>query len=907
MFISIFFRMLERETRQFIDAKLKRAGRDVSNHRQVATEFPIDKNWTTLFADYVLLDDDGKVIAIVEAKRYTRSSRDGEFQALEYSMILKDKQGFQPFIFLTNGKDLYFYNTAINESPRKVRTFFTINDLHRIKYLNETKVSPNNEQVNTDIAGRHYQIAAIKSVTEWITLGKRKFLLVMATGCGKTRTAMGLIDVMLKTHNAQKILFLTDRTALRDQAFDDWFKVYFDSTPKTKIESWKTDNTARLYSANYQTMINYLDKYSSGYFDMIIVDEVHRSIYGEWKAILEHFDCYQVGLTATPINFIEKSTYKEFDCHEKWPTYNYWLEEAIKEHYLVPYKVLMARTQFQIQWIKGRQLPKEIKEQLIKEGKNPEDYNFEWSEIGRRIDNKDTNRAIVREFMEQSYKIEDGLPGKTIIFAMNQKHAEHLQETFEELYPNLDKFSVVITSNVERADQLLKDFKKFKTEKKYRVAISVDMLDTGVDVPELVNLVFAKKVLSEAKFWQMVGRGTRLCPDVYGPREDKPDFLIIDFALNFDEQHKFEVPGLQPMSLQQKYFELKIAQLKLFEHREDTKNFEKTKKEILSIVKGIKPNDDLIRHHELLEQILSENIFDNVAVNPYEQLQKAAPLTRYYDRHSADELRFLIKNEQLVIAIVKWEETKDLINKVASDINALSRNISKVQDKEATIKEVLSPKYWQEVTLEKIQDIKKEFTPLMKYKDITKPEIMVTDIEDAVIERRWIEYTDGKKMESDKYWEKFVQQLEEYAKSSTAIQKILNDEELTPNDIVELEGMLNRTEYHINVFNLRKAYGRPTASFEQLIKVALGKWSLPWREQDINQHFETYIHQNNFNSVQIQFLQIIKAYIIQKKHITYEDFYSPAVEWAFGVWAFDRLFKQDEAKKLMEFVEVFSL
>ncbi len=899
--------MLEKETRLLIDTKLKKAGWDINNHRQVVLEFPIDRNWTTLFADYALLDTDGKVLAIIEAKKFSRSPRDGEYQALEYSILLKDKQWFQPFIFLSNGKEIHFYNSAEEESPRKVRTFFTLHDLHRLKFLNETQTSPNSQQVDPDIASRHYQIAAIKSVTEWISVGKRKFLLVMATGCGKTRTAMGLIDVMLKTHNAQKILFLTDRTALRDQAFDDGFKVYFPEEPKTKIETGKTDDNARLYSANYQTMINYLDRYSSGYFDMIIVDEVHRSIYGEWRAILDHFDCYHVGLTATPVDFIDRSTYKEFDCHEKWPTYNYWLDEAVQEGYLVPYRVLMARTQFQIQGIKWRQLPKDLREQLIKEWKNPEDYNFEGSEIGKKIDNKDTNRAIIREFMEQAYKGEDGLPGKTIIFAMNQKHAEHLQETFEELYPHLNKFSVVITSNVERADQLLKDFKKYKTEKKYRVAISVDMLDTGVDVPELVNLVFAKKVLSEAKFWQMVGRWTRLRPNVYGPGEDKKDFLIIDFALNFDEAHKFLPPNQQWISLQQKYFELKIEQLKLFENRQDTKYFEKTKKEILIFVKGLKPNDELLAHKDLIDNVMSESIFDNMAVNPYEQLQKLAPLVRYYDKHSADELRFLIKNEQFVVALVKGDETKVLVNKIASDINALSRNISKVKDKETSIKEVLSPKYWKEISLDKIQDLKKEFTWLMKYKDTTKPEIMITDIEDTVIERRWIEYTEGKKMASDKYRELFVHQLEDYAKSSKAIQKILNNEELTQGDIIELETMLNNTEYHINVLNLRKAYGRPTASFEQLIKVALGKGTLPGWEQEVNQIFEQHIHGNNFNSAQIKFLQIVKSLIIQKKHITYDDFYSPVFETTFGMWAFDRLFKQEEAKKLIEFVEIFSL
>lgn len=899
--------MLEKETREFIDAKLKKQGRNIDNHRQVAIEFPIEKNWTTLFADYALLDTDGKVIAIIEAKKFSRSARDGEHQAQEYAELLEAKQWYRPFVFLSNAKEIYFYNSVKNQAPRKVKTFFTLQDLHRLKFLNETQTSANDEKINPDIAGRHYQIAAIKSVTEWIAVGKRKFLLVMATGTGKTRTAMALIDIMLKTHNAQKILFLTDRTALRDQAFDDWFKVYFPEEPKTKIESGNTNNNARLYSANYQTMINYLDYYSSGYFDMIIVDEVHRSIYGEWKAILEHFDCYQVWLTATPVDFIERSTYKEFDCHEKWPTYNYGLDEAVQEWYLVPYRVLMARTQFQIQWIKGRQLPNHLREQLIKEWKNPEDYNFEGSEIWKKIDNKDTNRAIVREFMQQSYKIEDWLPGKSIIFAMNQAHAEHIQETFEELYPYLNKFSVVITSNVERADQLLKAFKKQKTEKKYRVAISVDMLDTGVDVPELVNLVFAKKVFSEAKFRQMVGRWTRLCPNIYWPGEDKKDFLIIDFALNFDDGHKFKAPDKQAISLQQKYFELKIDQLKLFENREDKKNLEKTKKEILTIIKSLKPNDELLANKELIDKIISESIWNNIAVNPYEQLQKIAPLTRYYDKNTADEIRFLIKNEQLAIAILKDEDKEDLINKIASDINALSKNISKVQEKESTIQEILNPKYRDTISLEKIHDIKKEFTPLMKYRDINRPDILITDLKDEVIIRTWIEYADGKKMESDKYRALFVHQLEDYAKSSTAIQKILQDQALESQDIQELEAMLSKTEYNLNVINLRKVFHTPTVSFEKLIKVALGKWSLPWRESQVHQLFESYIHQHNFSSAQIKFLQIVKSLIIQKKHITYDDFYSPVFESVFGMWAFDRLFKQEEAKQLMEFVEVFSL
>lgn len=407
--------MLEKATREYIDKKLKAFWWDPENRNKVILEYPID----AFFADYSLLDTDNTVIALVEAKKFERNARDGQFQALQYAEILESRQWYRPFIFLSNGRELYFYNSTQDIPPRKIGSFFTLSDLRRLKELQKIQIPPTSIKINTETAGRYYQQEAIKRVMEGIERKQREFLLVMATGTGKTRTAMGIIDVLLQSHHAQKVLFLSDRTALRDQAYDDWFSVFFKSTPKTKIETGKTDEHARLFSATYQTMINYLDEFSSGFFDLIIVDEVHRSIFGEWKAVLEHFDCYKVGLTATPLKFIDRSTYKEF-WREKDPTYNYGLEEAIKDKFLTPWKTLMARTKFQIQGIKWRQLPKEILEQLKKEGKDPEEYNFEGTDIGNKIDNKDTNRALVREFMEQSLKIEDGLPGKTIIFAMNQ-------------------------------------------------------------------------------------------------------------------------------------------------------------------------------------------------------------------------------------------------------------------------------------------------------------------------------------------------------------------------------------------------------------------------------------------------------------------------------------------------------
>lgn len=896
----------ELDTRiDYIDKKLEKSWYNTQNQTQIIKEYQINN----LFADYVILDTDNTVLAIIEAKKYSRSSRDWQFQALDYAKILESKQWYRPFIFLSNGKEIYFYNSIKNESLRLIKSFYTIKDLRKLKELQKIQVKPTSIKINTDISGRHYQQETIKKVAEGIEQWKREFLLVMATGTGKTRTSMWLIDVLLKSNQVQKVLFLTDRTALRDQAFDDGFWEYFKSTPKSKIETWNTDDNARLYSATYQTMINYLDKFSSWFFDLIIIDEVHRSIYGEWRTILDHFDCYKVWLTATPLKFVDRSTYNAFWCEDEDPTYYYWYDEAVKEWFLVPYKVLIARTKFQIQWIKWFELPKEVLEQLKKEWKDPEEYNFEWTEIGKKIDNKDTNRVIVKEFMEQSYKLEDGLPWKTIIFAMNQKHAENIQATFEELYPNLQNFSVVITSNIERNEELLKDFKKLKTEKKFRVAISVDMLDTWVDVPELVNLVFARKVFSEAKFWQMVGRWTRLCPNVYWEWKDKKDFLIIDFALNFDESHSFKEPNVNTLWLNQRYYESKIELLKLYENRSDKKGFEKTKKEIFLMIQSLKENDEISNKKDLIKSILEENIFDNIAVNPYEELYKLTPIIRYYDRESLEEIRFLVKWENLKISILKDENIDKLRNSLATDINALNANnhLQIVEEKKDFLKESLKIDFWENINIEKIEKIQKELSPIIKYKKINEKDIIISDLKDEVIERRWIEYWEWKKMESDKYWKVFVDQIEYFAKSSKALQKIQNDEVLNNSDLEELDKLFKQSEYNITLINLRRTLHRPTIDFVSFIKFALWKTSLPNFEEEVNKVFKEYLSQNNFSSNQIRFLQIVKSVLITKKHITIDDFYSDTFEKSFGMWAFERLFKAKEQEKVMALVEKFSL
>ena len=899
----------EKETRQeLIDKKLKLAWWNVHDRRHVVPELPLEREWaTTLYVDYALYATDGTVLAIVEAKKFSRDVRAWKHQALEYAEIIAESQWHRPMIFLTNGKEIAFYNSALWEVPRTVRWFYSVSDLHRRKFLNENRTSAWQTPIDPDISGRWYQMEAIKKVAEWVDEWRRSFLLVMATGTGKTRTAMGLIDVLLSSSNAQKVLFLCDRESLREQAHDDGF-THIPHEPKTQIITWSTDKNARLYAATYQTMINKLDEYTSGYFDLVIVDEVHRSLYGDWHAILEHFDAIKVWLTATPVQHIDRNTYKVFGLRTEDPTYFYGLDDAIAEWYLTPYQVLIARTTFQIQWIKGRQLPDEVLEQLEREGKTIEEVNFEGTDLEKKISNIDTNRVMIKEFMQEAIKAEDGLPGKTIIFAQTQKHADTIQKIFEEMYPSLDNFSVVITSNVEKSSDLIKQFKKYKKEKKYRIAISVAMLDTGIDVPEVVNLVFAKKVFSEPKFWQMIGRWTRLCPDLFGPWLDKQHFLIFDYGLNFDDEHVFKSPSQQVKPLQQQYFESLMDEMKLWEYRQNDEKTSELRERLTAMVASLdQENIEVMDHRELINDLTQWKIWNNIAVNPYEQLQKIAPLMRYYAEDTLAEMKFLTKGSRLKQAILTQDESQEkLMWSLASDIHALPTNISAVEEKTQVMQEVLTQEFWVEIDTDAVDELMDEFVSLMRYRKPQARELLITDLKDEVIERRWVTYDENKKMETDKYWKVFESQMEDMLSDHPTIQKVIRDEPVSSSDLAALEMVLKQHMYRIDLTNLRIVMNRPTVSFEQLMRFALGKGELPSREEEVHRVFETHMQEHNYDSHQIRFLQIIKSKILLKQEVSYEALYSPAIEGVLWAGAVDRLFGGAELEKIMGLVEMFS-
>ncbi len=549
----------EQQTRYtLIDPVLAKAEWNLADRTCVGFEIPVDgydaspQNGIT---DYCLYRTNGEVLAVIEAKKTRRDARVGKEQVYRYVTEIEKKQSFRPFAIMANGEDIFFWDS--DQYPdRLVAGFFSREDLERLLHLKQNKLPLSEIKINDKIVNRSYQTEAIRRIGESIEQRKkRKALLVMATGTGKTRTVMALIDVFLRARQAQKVLFLADRDSLVEQALTDGFKVFLPNEARTRIRTYNIDKTARVYVSTLQTLEMCYEKFSPAEFDLIVTDECHRSIYNKYTDVLAYFDAIQIGLTATPAHFIDRDTFRFFETDGTSPTFLYTYDKAVKEGYLADYNVYSAQTKFQRKGIKGIELSDADQDLLRERGINPEDINFEGTDLEKKVTNKSTLFKQWEEIIDVCYKDSLGqLPAKTIVFAITQKHAFRLEEAFNEMYPEYKGLLArVITSGVERASDLLA---KFKKEDFPRIAISVDMLDTGVDVPEVMNLAFMKPVGSQIKFWQMIGRGTRsleACNHLeWLPERKKENFLIVDFWENFehfnmmpkDDEGKRQIPVL---------------------------------------------------------------------------------------------------------------------------------------------------------------------------------------------------------------------------------------------------------------------------------------------------------------------------------------------------------------------------
>jgi type I restriction enzyme R subunit len=875
--------MSEAQTRQeIIDKRLKAASWRIADPTMVTAEHSVLHQTSSStgvgYSDYVLLASDGEPIAVVEAKKTSVEAEVGREQAKQYADGL-EKMGYRrPFIFYTNGYDIFFWDDT-RYPPRKLYGFYTRDDLERVRFQNKERRPLSNTLIDRQIVERPYQIEAIRRVLEEFTKGHRKALLVMATGTGKTRVTMALLDVLMRCNWVKRTLFLADRNELLRQARDA-FKEHLPNATWTRISKNNLEMDKRVYLATYPAMHTLYPTISPGFFDMVVCDESHRSIYKRYKEILDHFDAYQLGLTATPVEFIERNTFQLFDTETGDPTYNYTLEEATNNDpaYLVPFKVLSIQSRFQLEGIKAGQLPVPIQKKLIEEGKDLEEIDFEGTDIERKVTNSGTNEIIVREFMEQCIKDETGTrPGKSIIFAISHKHALRLEKLFDELFPEYNgRLARVIDSHDPRANTeggLLDQFKDPKDPLK--VAISVDMLDTGIDVPEIVNLVFAKPVFSRAKFWQMIGRGTRLCKDLFGLGKDKEYFLIIDHWKNF-AYFQMDPPGKEPsltLSVPERLFSARLGKADVALAANDDAVVEGTVQAIRKDIARLPPNTVNVKEKAVHVAWAAEDAaWYGFSQKEIDRLRKhILPLMRTRSNEDFDALRFDI--DIVVTQIALLEQDKEALQRsrehILKKVDELPLTLNQVKAKEEAIRKVKNNAFWQNLTEEKLEDLRWQLRGVMRHRQKKPRDMEKLDLEDITLVKEWIEF--GPEMERAtvaEYRRQVKERIDALLANNDVLQRLIQGEPLTEYDIQSLAELLRSEDPYVTEERLQRVYDNYNAHFVDFIRHILGLQKLPTRTEIITGAFDTFIAQHNdYTADQVQFLQILKTFVLERGRV----------------------------------------
>jgi len=904
------YQISEEETRySIIDPQLKKVGWNLADHTQVGFEIPVqnyDKTKVTGFTDYCLYRNNGEVLAVVEAKRTSRDARVGKQQVLEYIEEIEHKQSFRPFAFMSNGEDTFFWDSE-EYAERHVAGFFSRKNLERLLFLKQNGKPLSIIKIKESIVDRAYQVEAIRRILETIEVKKkRKALLVMATGTGKTRTIMALIDVLLRANTAQKILFLADRNSLVNQALSDGFKQHLPHEARTRIRTYDISTDARVYVSTLQTLELCYNKFTSADFDVIISDECHRSIYNKFTDVLTYFDAIQIGLTATPAEFIDRDTFKFFDCDGKTPTFLYPFDDAVKEEYLVDFNVYAAQTKFQRKGIKGVDLTEEEKSILRSNGIDPDELNFEGTDLEKKVTNKDTVRVQWEEFMDNCLKDKPGqYPGKSIVFAVTHKHAMRLAETFNEMYPQYPNLVQVIDSKMERADVLLE---KFKKENMPRIAISVDMLDTGVDIPEVVNLAFMKPVNSQIKFWQMIGRGTRnheTCK-VYDwiPEGKKDSFLIIDYWENF-EKVKIDNKNRQ-IPIRVTIFNVRLSKLQIFLNEQDSDDAKRIIKDLRSDIVDI-PLDSFSVHkvYKEVKDAWQNDFWNYITRDKIEFLRlKVAPLLRFVPGMNNEEAFFLSKMERIGLNFLQRKDLTTAIESIKEDISLLPTNLAQVSAHIRVINDVLTNKFWQKVNLTKIDETKETLVPIMKYKQ-PKPSLVIElGLDDIIESRKWVILRkDNQKVYIEEYRKRVEKKILELAEKHPVIIKLKKGEKLSIDDLLDLELTLSKElkseDISLDEENMLKAYGIKIGNFVDFLKHVLNIEKIPSYEDIVKKAFNAFILEHNYNADQSRFLRAVQSVFVQRRKLEPADLYEEPFT-NFGRNAVDKLFTEEEVNELVD-------
>lgn len=862
------------------------------------------------FADYVLWDDNGQPLAVIEAKKSAVDAEKGRHQARHYADGLEKMHGQRPVIFYTNGHDVWIWDDhpAQNYPPRRLYGFYSKTSLQYLIRQRRERKPLNSVSPKPEILGeRLYQHEALKRVCERFEEKQRKALVVQATGTGKTRLAIAISDVAMQAGWVKRVLFLCDRRELRKQAKNTFSE--FLSAPVTVLTSRSVnDDENSIFLATYPAMDKIYARFDPGFFDLIIADESHRSIYNVYGDLFRYFDAFQIGLTATPVEMVSRSTCRLFGCEFKLPTANYTLERAVDEGYLVPYEVVKHTTKFLREGIKGHALTPEEIAQLEEQGIDPNALDFDSQEIDRAIYNKDTNRKILQNLMDHGIRQADGQTlGKTIVFARNHRHAKLLEELFNEMYPQYGgKFCQVIDNYDPRAEALIDDFKGEGSNDQLTIAISVDMLDTGIDVPEVVNLVFARPVKSPIKFWQMVGRGTRLCKNLFGKGKHKTRFQIFDHwgVVEYHGLKQRDVTISQSKPLMQRLFEARLELAKEALNQGEVDHFDSLAQWLSKAINNLDEKTIAVRDKWKLKRQVSElDVIRQFAPTTVTLLETdIAPLMQWVDiRGYADAYQWDLLISQLQLAKLKNNgRYDDLKGEVLSLLATLQMNLNQVKAKATEIKKARDPDFWDAASLEEIEGMRDSLRSIIKHRDKgTGPdyEPPVIDIKDSA-EVREQQSTYLNTVDMRAYRAKVEQVLVDLFETDATLQKIRAGEPVSPQELENLNALIHTRHPGVDLNTLQAFYGS-AAPLDQILRSIVGMDA-----EAVNSRFATFVQAYpSLSAKQVQFLGMLKRQIAQSGAIELNSLYEMPFS---AVGDLDELFDNDaQIDSLLDIVSSF--
>ena len=867
----------EYETRKkYIDLELKLAGWDFETN--ITEELKLSgmpNAHQEGYADYVLFGKNGLPLAVVEAKRTSVDPRVGQNQAKLYADCIENEYHQRPVIYYTNGFEIYMWDD-MNYTPRKVAGFYTQDELQLLINRRNSRQSLEHIFVDDKITNREYQLEAIKSVCETFEEGHRKALVVMATGTGKTRTAISIVDVLSDKEWVKNVLFLADRTVLVKQAKNNFTKLLPNMSTCNLLSTTDNPEDSRIVFSTYQTMINAIDNtknksgnklFTPGHFDLIIVDEAHRSIYKKYQAIFEYFDGLVVGLTATPRNDVDRNTYRFFEIENDVPTFAYEYEKAVKEGYLVDYHTIKTSTDFMDRGIKYSELSNEEKEKYEDTFADDEDNipeEIDASAMNSWLFNRDTIKKLLELLMDKGLKVKGGDElGKTIIFARNHKHAQKIVDTFNELYPEYrGEFAKLVDNQVKYNETIIDEF---STKEKWpQIAVSVDMLDTGVDVPEILNLVFFKPVKSKIKFWQMIGRGTRLCKDLFGAGLDKKEFYIFDYCKNF-EFFSVNPKGIETnnvISLTERIYGYKldlIVELQNMKYQSDEKYCEYRKtliKEFIEEIKNLNKDSFMVKNKiHYIELYSKEKTWVYIStIDLMDIKENLIPLFTSIDDNE-DAKRFDNLMYQLQVKRIRQDKTNRCENLIVDTVGELEKlgTVPQIREKQDLILKVAETDYIKEADFWGIEEVRTELRNLIQFIDpYNRPPVYI-DIEDTLndIDEEYVYVSTGNNFTN---YRRKVEKFLTGNLENVIVWKIRHNIRLTEQDKENLEKIL------FEELGNNKEYAE-TFGDTNIIKAVRNIVGLD--KNVVSDIFYKYINDNRLNMKQIQFVKLLIDYVIK--------------------------------------------